>query len=102
MTIGGTDIVFRCPGCPAAMDACVQVILAYWPKATFEDALTGEKWARYQDIPFGKVTDLFIYGEHLIYLIRRTADITLVLLEPMPEMMESVRLALKHLPWRAA
>ncbi len=59
--IGGTDIVIPAVGDPAALEACARIVQRCWPQARFEDAETGEKYARYGDIPLGRVRELFAY-----------------------------------------
>ena len=59
--IGGTDIVIPAVGDPATLDACVRIVQCYWSHARFENADTGEKYTRYGDIPFGRVSELFVY-----------------------------------------
>jgi hypothetical protein len=59
--IGGTDIVIPAIGDADALDACARVVQKRWPNARFEDAVTGEKYARYDDIPLGRVRELLAY-----------------------------------------
>ena len=61
--IGGTDIVIPAIGDSAALDACARIVQRCWPHARFEDAETGEKYARYGDIPLGLVRELFAYPD---------------------------------------
>lgn len=61
--IGGTDVVLPARGDPAALDACARVIRRFWPQARFEDAVTGDKYPSYGDIPFGQVQQLLIYHD---------------------------------------
>jgi hypothetical protein len=61
--IGGTDIVIPAIGKPAALDNCVRIVQGRWPQARFENAVTGEKYARYGDIPLGHVRELFAYPD---------------------------------------
>ncbi len=59
--IGGTDIVIPAVGSPASLDLCARIVLLKWPHARFENAETGEKYATYEDIPFGLVRYLLAY-----------------------------------------
>ena len=59
--IGGTDIVIPAVGDSAALDAFARIVQHLWPHAKFEDAETGEKYAWFGDIPFGRVRELFAY-----------------------------------------
>src|SRR4051794_5569313 len=61
--IGGTDIVIPATGDDAAFEGCLRAILQHWPQATFEDAITGEKYGRYDDRPPGHTKELFIYKD---------------------------------------
>lgn len=61
--IGGTDIVIPAVGDAATLDACVRIVQRLWPSARFEDAETGEKYDRYDDIPLGRVRQLFAYPD---------------------------------------
>lgn len=110
--IGGTDIVIPAVGDPAALDACARIVQRRWPHARFEDAVTGEKYARYGDIPLGRVRELFAYPDDkaeaawdagspesppnsMLYFILGPDSVTAVLDDPnTPEMqaiLESIR-----------
>src|SRR2546421_5789641 len=97
--IGGTDIVIPTIGDSEALDACVRMIREYWPQAVFENALTGEKYQHYRELPFGQLRELFVYpnagamaawdhGEEsaatnsMLYLILSPDQVTVVLDEP--------------------
>ena len=113
--IGGTDIVIPTKGDSEALDACVRIIREYWPQARFENALTGEKYAHYHDLPFGLLREVFVYPDTLaerawdqsevdaatnsvLYLILSPDHITLILDDPntsaMRSMLESIRSSL--------
>ncbi len=59
--IGGNDIVFPAVGDSAALEACARIVGRCWPDVRFEDAITGDKYRRFGDIPFGKVRELLAY-----------------------------------------
>lgn len=97
--IGGTDIVIPAIGDSAALDACARIVQRCWPHARFEDAETGEKYARYGDIPLGRVRELFAYPDEsaeaawdadspdsppnsMLYLILSPNFVTVVLDDP--------------------
>lgn len=61
--IGGYDIVIPAVGDSAAMDACARIVQRHWPNVRFEDAITGDKYLRLSDIPFGKVRELLAYRD---------------------------------------
>ena len=41
--IGGTDVIIPATGDTASLDTCARIIQRYWPRARFEDVLTGQK-----------------------------------------------------------
>jgi hypothetical protein len=113
--IGGTDIVIPTKGDPECLDACVRMIREYWPHARFEDALTGEKYDQYEELPFGRLRELFVYPDELaetawdqgdanaatnsmFYLILSPDHVTVILDDPKTEsmqaIMESIRIIL--------
>ena len=61
--IGGKDIVIPATGDSAALDICARIVRWYWPGARFEDAIAGEKYQRYGEIPLGCVRELFVYRD---------------------------------------
>jgi hypothetical protein len=110
--IGGTDIVIPAVGDPAALEACARIVQRHWPHARFEDAETGDRYARYGDIPLAHVRQLFAYPDDkaqaawdednpesppnsMLYLILCSDSITAVMDNPdTPEMqalLESIR-----------
>jgi hypothetical protein len=115
--IGGTDIVIPAVGDPATLDACARIVQRRWPQARFEDAVTGEKYARYGDIPLGRVRELFAYPDDraeaawdagspeappnsMLYFILSADSITAVLDDPntpdMQALLESIRSILRE------
>src|SRR5712692_6293651 len=109
--IGGTDIVIPAIGGPAALDACARVVKYCWPEARFEDAITGDKYQRYADIPFGRVQELLAYvnaqaeaawdadrpdspPNSMLYLIPSPLSVTVVMDDPnapdMQALLESI------------
>lgn len=110
--IGGTDIVIPATGDPAAFDICARIIRRYWPHARFEDAVTGNKYEQYGDIPLGGVRELFIYRDahaeaawdaddanspanSMLYLVLSRDSITLVLDDPDSAEMRSLVASLR-------
>jgi hypothetical protein len=59
--IGGTDIVIPARANSESIDACARIIREYWPEVTFENALTGEQYLHYKDLPFGQIKELLVY-----------------------------------------
>jgi hypothetical protein len=105
--IGGVDVVIPAIADAAALEACAQIVQHRWPHARFEDAETGEKYARYCDIPCGRVCELFAYSDaqaeavwdanrddsppnSMLYLIRSPDFITVVLDDPNTAEMQSM------------
>jgi hypothetical protein len=97
--IGGNDIVIRSVGDSASLEACARIIRRCWPHVRFEDAVTGEKYARMTDVPFGTVRELLAYPSEeaeacwdadrtdspensMLYIIARENDVTVVLDNP--------------------
>jgi hypothetical protein len=63
--IGGTDIVIPTGGGHAHLDLCLRVIRRYWPGAVFEDALTGDRYDRYESLPIGRLKEVLVYQDGL-------------------------------------
>ena len=110
--IGGTDIVIPAKGDSETLDACVRMIREFWPEARFEDALTGEKYSRYTDVPIERLGELFVYPDviaetlwdrgdanaaanSMVYLVLSPENVTVVAddptAEPIKSMLESIR-----------
>jgi hypothetical protein len=114
--IGGNDIVFPAVGDSASLQACARIVKRFWPGIRFEDALTGDKYQRLEDIPFGNVRELLAYPNadaeaawdaddadspenSMLYLIVRPDDITIVLDNPETTEMRSILNAIHDLLW---
>jgi hypothetical protein len=97
--IGANDIVFSAVDDSASLEACARIIRKFWPSLRFEDAVTGEKFARMTLIPFGNVTELLAYPNEeaeaswdadrpdspensMLCIINRDNDITVVMDNP--------------------
>jgi len=59
--IGGTDIVIPTGGGHAPLDLCLRVMRHYWREAVFEDALTGDRYDRYESLPIGRLKEILVY-----------------------------------------
>ena len=105
--IGGTDVVLPVVGDPDSLEACARIVHRHWPEARFEDAITGDKYDRPGEIPYGRVRELLVYpdaeaeaawdGDHpdspensMLSLIARPEDLTIVLDNPETPKMESI------------
>ena len=62
--IGGTDIVIPTGGGHAPLDLCLRVVRRYWPEAVFEDALTGDRYDRYESLPIGRLEEVLVYQDY--------------------------------------
>ena len=114
--IGGNDIVIPAVGDPASLEACARIVKRFWPNIRFEDAITGDKYRRLEDIPFGKVRELLAYlntdaeaawdagspdspENSMLNLIVRPEEITIVLDNPETAEMKSILSAIRGLLW---
>jgi hypothetical protein len=112
--IAGHDIVFPAAGDAAGLEACARIVARKWRHARFEDAETGEKYFRLEDIPFGNVRDLLVYANpeaeaawdadspdsaenSMLYLIARPEDLTVVVDNPNTTEMHSILGAIRGL-----
>src|SRR5688572_11412048 len=59
--IGGTDICIPTRAGLNALDLCVRIICDEWPEAVFEDANSDASWQSYDNLPLGKLSELFVY-----------------------------------------
>ena len=114
--IGGNDIVFPAVGDAASLEACARIVGRQWPSVRFEDAITGDKYQRLGDIPFGKVRELLAYPNAdaeaawdadspdsaentMLYLLIRADDLTVVLDNPRTAEMQSILGAIHDFLW---
>src|SRR5437773_583117 len=115
--IGGTDIVIPTGGGHAPLDLCLRVVRRYWPEAVFEDALTGDRYDRYESLPIGRLTEVLVYqdgrsakewdekgadpslGNTMIHLLLGEKTLTAVVDNPteqiMREIIDSMQFALR-------
>lgn len=59
--IGGTDVRFPVLDSAVALERATKALLRHWPKAVIEDAFTGDLWSRVARVPFGRLTEVFVY-----------------------------------------
>lgn len=114
--IGGKDIVFPAVGDSASLEGCARIVARHWPDVRFEDAITGDKYGRLGEIPFGKVRELLAYPNPaaeaawdadrpdspenaMLYLIVRPDDITAVVDNPDTDEMQSILSSIHDLLW---
>jgi hypothetical protein len=113
--IGGSDIVIPAVGDAVSLAACLQIVQRFWPRAWFEDAVSGDKYGRYDDIPLGHVHEVLVYTDaaaeaawdadcpesppnSMVYLIASPHSVTAVLDDPgtteMTALLESMKTVL--------
>jgi hypothetical protein len=114
--IGGNDIVFPAFGDSAALEGCARIVGRHWQDIRFEDAVTGDKYPRLGDIPFGLVRELLAYPDadaeaawdsdspdspenSMLYLIVRPQDITVVLDNENTPEMRSILASIRDFLW---
>jgi hypothetical protein len=114
--IAGNDVVFSAVGDATALEGCARIVARHWRSARFEDAVTGEKYERPSDIPFGAVRELLAYinaeaeaawdadsadspENSMLYFIARPDDITVVVDNPDAAEMRSILEAIRELLW---
>lgn len=61
--IGGVDVDIPTRAGAIALEAAVRAIRRVWRHATMEDATTGEAFRQYEDVPFGQLSEIFIYRD---------------------------------------
>jgi hypothetical protein len=64
--IGGADVVLEYPGVLRAsggLDIAARHFAARWPSAVFQDGASGGVFTTYSSIPFGRLTEMFIYRD---------------------------------------
>lgn len=61
--IGGIDITIPIQAGDSSLVAAVRAIVQYWPNAAFENGVSGERYDRFADIPFGRIEELFVYRD---------------------------------------
>lgn len=61
--IGGIDVRLSTMAGESSIEVAVRAVRQRWPRATFENALTGEKYTLFWQIPFGEIQELFVYRD---------------------------------------
>jgi enoyl-CoA hydratase/carnithine racemase len=64
--IGGTDLSMPIKNKLVALDVCLRLIRHIWPNAVYENALTGEKADRYEELAIGLLDELFVYQDERV------------------------------------
>jgi hypothetical protein len=61
--IGGIDIHIRTMAGDRSIEVAVRAVRLQWPNAVFENALTGERYESFWQIPFAEIEELFVYRD---------------------------------------
>ncbi len=61
--IGGIDVRLSTMGGASSVEVAVRAIRQRWPVAVFENGITGERYERFEQIPFGEIEELFVYRD---------------------------------------
>lgn len=61
--IGGIDVRLPTTAGVSSIEIAVRAIGQQWPECTFENGVTGERYERYSQIPFGELDELFVYRD---------------------------------------
>jgi hypothetical protein len=62
--IGGIDIPIPTRAGPISTEVAVRAIRQKWPRAEYENGLTGERYSQFCQIPFGEIEEIFVYRDH--------------------------------------
>ena len=104
------------PSATPPRSKAARVVGRHWPEIRYEDAVTGDKYQRLSDVPFGKVRELLAYRNaaaeaawdanspdspenSMIYLIVRPEDVTVVVDNPDVAETRSILNAIHDLLW---
>jgi len=59
--IGGIDVYIPTRAGNSSVEIAVRAVRQIWPNAVFENGLTGDRYNRFSEIPFGEIEELFVY-----------------------------------------
>ena len=62
--IGGVETYVRTGAGTAALEAAVRAIRQHWPGAVFENGDRGDKYDEFWQVPFGELSEIFVYRDH--------------------------------------
>lgn len=109
--IGGADILIEYPGLlrtSGGLDIAVRCIAGRWKDAIIQDAGSGKHFESYTSVPFGRLTELFVYRDEaafeswtkagadisnanaMVHLIADDSALTVVVDDPSDATMESI------------
>lgn len=61
--IGGIDVRLRTMAGDSSTEVAVRAIRQRWPRAVFENGITGERYDHFWQIPFGEIDEMFVYRD---------------------------------------
>jgi hypothetical protein len=61
--IGGIDVHLPTMAGDSSTEVAVRAIRQRWPRAVFENGITGERYDHFWQIPFGEIEELFVYRD---------------------------------------
>jgi hypothetical protein len=61
--IGGIEVRIETKVGGPAVEVAVRAIRQFWRRAVFENATTGERYLQFSEIPFGHMSELFVYRD---------------------------------------
>jgi hypothetical protein len=61
--IGGIDVHLPTRAGGSSVEVAVRAIRQRWPRAVFENGLTGERYDHFRHIPFGEIEEIFVYRD---------------------------------------
>jgi hypothetical protein len=61
--IGGIDVHLATSRGGSSAEAAVRAIRQRWPRAVFENGLTGERYPQFGLIPFNDIEEIFVYRD---------------------------------------
>lgn len=61
--IGGIDVHLPTLAGTSSIEVAVRAIRQRWPRATFENGVTGDRYDQFEQVPFGQIEELFVYRD---------------------------------------
>lgn len=65
--IGGIEKDIETNAGDASIEVAIRAIRHEWPNALFEDALSGERFETFEQVPFGVTQEIFVYQDETAY-----------------------------------
>lgn len=113
--IGGVDIEVPATERTVALDLCAKVMSRYWPSAVFDDAESGRRYVRFEEVPFAGMRELLVYRDEqtaekwdewgavpeledsMVHFLAEDGRVTVVMDHPDSDVMRPVLSALQEL-----